>query len=172
MPATPESDPAAPDGMPDDPFVGDPFLAPRPDPVSEVTAGGDGVGDPSDPPSTPLSSPALIAALAAGDSAAVAFALRNEVVIVPLLPTDGAPQVRVFRAPDAELFTLLVFSTAENYAAMLPQDPDLRVLGYDRSLLTEFLELHLDSLETMWFDPAGPFPMQADPTAILKALKL
>ena len=40
---------------------------------------------------------ALAAALATGDSVEVALALRNGTVVVPMLPSEGDPQVRVFR---------------------------------------------------------------------------
>lgn len=116
--------------------------------------------------------PRLADALAAQDSAAVAFALRHGEVIMPLLVQPGPAQVRVFRGADSDAFTLLLFSSAENYIAMLPQEKDLRVLTYDRATLVEFLEAHIDSLETAWFDVAGPAPMQADPRELLKALTL
>lgn len=116
--------------------------------------------------------PQLADALASQDSAAVAFALRNGEVIVPLLVQPGPSQVRVFRGADSDAFTLLLFSSAENYLAMLPQEKDLRVLTYDRAQLVEFLETHVDSLETAWFDVAGPAPMQADPRELLAALVL
>jgi hypothetical protein len=122
-------------------------------------------------PSLPKA-PQLADALAAQDSAAVAFALRNDQVIVPLLVQPGPAQVRVFRGADSDAFTLLLFSSAENYVAMLPLEDDLRVLTYDRAKLVEFLEAHVDSLETAWFDVAGPAPMQADPRELLAALSL
>lgn len=114
----------------------------------------------------------LADALAAQDSAAVAFALRNDIVIVPLLPVDGPAQVRVFRAPGAEKSTLLLFSSASNYVRMVPKEDDHRILPYDRAQLQEFLEVHFDSIDTVWFDVAGPQPMQADPKELLAALTL
>ncbi|HEV7957543.1 MAG: uncharacterized protein JWL94_1749 [Microbacteriaceae bacterium] len=114
----------------------------------------------------------LAAALEAQDSAAVAFALRNDIVIVPLLPVDGPAQVRVFRAPGAETNTLLLFSSAGNYVRMVPKEDDHRILPYDRAQLQEFLEKHLDAIDTVWFDVAGPHPMQADPRELLSALAL
>lgn len=116
--------------------------------------------------------PQLADALASQDSAAVAFALRNGEVLVPLLVQPGPSQVRVFRGADSDAFTLLLFSSAENYLAMLPLETDLQVLSYDRAQLVEFLEAHVDSLETAWFDVAGPAPMQADPRELLAALVL
>jgi hypothetical protein len=114
----------------------------------------------------------LAAALEAQDAAAVAFALRNDTAVVPLLPAEGSTQVRVFRAPGSERYTLLLFSSAANYALMLPQEGELKALLYGRAQLVEFLELHLDSLESVWFDVAGPHPMQADPLELLSALTL
>ena len=114
----------------------------------------------------------LAEALAAADTAAVAFALRNDAVIVPLLPIDGPAQVRVFRASVEDPFTLLLFSSAENYSRMLPEETDLRVLRYGRAQLVEFMEKHLDSLGAVWFDVAGPHPMQADPVELLAALTM
>ncbi|MEY2849687.1 MAG: hypothetical protein RI885_2354 [Actinomycetota bacterium] len=124
-----------------------------------------------DPPRLPQA-PQLADALGLQDSAAVAFALRNGEVIVPLLVQPGPAQVRVFRGAESAGFTLLLFSSAENYRAMLPEEHDLQVLTYDRAKLVEFLETHVDSLETAWFDVAGPHPMQADPRELLAALTL
>lgn len=114
----------------------------------------------------------LAAALAAQDSAAVASALRNGTTIVPLLALDGPAQVRVFRASADSPHTLLLFSSTVNYVRMLPQETDLRVLSYGRAQLTEFLEAHLDEIGSVWFDVAGPFPMQAAPAELLTALTL
>jgi hypothetical protein len=114
----------------------------------------------------------LAAALEAQDSVAVAFALRNDRVIVPLLPVEGAPQVRVFRRDDADRYMLLLFSSAKNYAAMIPSEPEHRVLAYDSETLGEFLATNIGVLESVWFDVAGPHPMQADPADLLAALTL
>ena len=48
-----------------------------------------------------LRSKLLAAALESQDAVAVAFAIRNEHTIVPLLPVDGPPQIRVFRRTEA-----------------------------------------------------------------------
>ena len=114
----------------------------------------------------------LAEALKNQDAAAVAFALRNDKVIVPLLPVDGDPQVRVFRRDDADKYMLLLFSSAANYVAMLPNEVGHRVLAYDRASLREFLEANVGVLEAVWFDVAGPHPMQALPEDILAALQL
>jgi hypothetical protein len=114
----------------------------------------------------------LANALKAQDTAAVAFALRNDKVIVPLLPVEGPPQVRVFRRGDADKYMLLLFSSAEAYVRMIPKEPDHRVLAYDAATLREFLEQNLGVLEAVWFDVAGPHAMQATPADVLEALTL
>jgi hypothetical protein len=114
----------------------------------------------------------LEVALKAQDAAAVAFALRNDKVIVPLLPVEGPPQIRVFRRDDADKYMLLLFSSAETYVRMLPNETDHRVLAYDRATLTEFLATNIGVLEAVWFDVAGPHAMQAAPQDVLDALNL
>jgi len=111
-------------------------------------------------------------ALKAQDAAAVAFALRNDKVIVPLLPVEGPAQVRVFRRDDADKYMLLLFSSAATYVKMLPGETDHRVLAYDRALLREFIETNIGVLEAIWFDVAGPHAMQAAPADVLEALTL
>jgi hypothetical protein len=115
-------------------------------------------------------SDALATALEAQDTVAVAFALRNDRVVVPILPVDGPPQVRVFRRGDADKYMLLLFSSAETYVRMTPDEDDHRVLAYDRATLKEFLEQNLGVLEAVWFDVAGPHAMQAAPQDVLDAL--
>jgi hypothetical protein len=114
----------------------------------------------------------LAAALERQDAAAVAFALRNDHVIVPLLPVEGPPQVRVFRRGEADKYMLLLFSAPEHYAAMTPSEPEHRVLAYDGATLAEFIEQNIGVLEAVWFDVAGPHAMQADPNDVLEALRL
>ena len=112
----------------------------------------------------------LAEALEAQDVAAVAFAMRNDKVIVPLLDVKGPAQVRVFKRDDADKYMLLLFSSAANYAAMLPSETNHRVLAYDAHTLREFLETNVGVLESVWFDVAGPHPMQATPDDVLAAL--
>ena len=114
----------------------------------------------------------LADALEAADAAAVAFALRNDKVVVPLLAVPGPPQIRVFRRDDADTYMLLLFSSAEHYVRMLPNEKDHRVLAYEAAGLKEFLAENVGVLEAVWFDVAGPHPMQADPADILAALEL
>ncbi|MDP3207543.1 MAG: dehydrogenase [Rhodoglobus sp.] len=114
----------------------------------------------------------LESALAAQDVAAVAFALRNDRVAVPLLPSEGAPQVRVFRRGEADSYMLLLFSSLQSYQRMLPEEDDLAVAAYDRESLRDFLTQNIGVLESVWFDVAGPHAMQAAPQDVLDALDL
>lgn len=119
-----------------------------------------------------LGSEQLAAALEAQDAVAVAFALRNDHVVVPMLAVDGPPQVRVFRRGEADRYMLLLFSSPETYAQMVPDEGDHRVLAYDAAALREFLEENVGVLEAVWFDVAGPHTMQAAPQDVLDALQL
>jgi hypothetical protein len=121
---------------------------------------------------SPDKSEALERALEAQDAVAVAFALRNDHVMVPLLPVDGPPQVRVFRRGDADRYMLLLFSSPETYAAMAPEETDQRMLAYDGAALRDFLTQNVGVLEAVWFDVAGPHAMQATPQDVLDALEL
>jgi hypothetical protein len=114
----------------------------------------------------------LAAALEAQDAVAVAFALRNDRVGVPMLPVDGPPQVRVFRRGEADRYMLLLFSSADAYAAMVPEEPEHTIAAYDADALREFLTDNIGVLEAVWFDVAGPHAMQATPQDVLEALEL
>lgn len=138
-------------------------------------------------------SEALELALASQDVAAVAFALRHDVVVVPKLvagaegaqgadagaaaeAADGeafgaAEQVRVFGRENTDKRILLLFSSDDAYAAMVPNDTNRQVMLYDSSALRAFLEVHLDVLEQVFFDIAGPHTMAATPEDLLKALR-
>lgn len=140
-------------------------------------------------------SEALELALASQDVAAVAFALRHDVVVVPKLVAgaegaqgadagaaadagdgDGeafgaAEQVRVFGRENTDKRILLLFSSDDAYAAMVPNDTNRQVMLYDSSALRAFLEVHLDVLEQVFFDIAGPHTMAATPEDLLKALR-
>lgn len=116
--------------------------------------------------------PSLATALEAQDAVAVALALRNGTVVVPILRVDGPPQVRVFRRGDADRYMLLLFSSPATYVQMVPQETDLRTLDYDAATLRDFLESNVGVLESVWFDVAGPHAMQATPQDVLDALRL
>ena len=122
-------------------------------------------------PTPPTRSEPLAAALAAQDVVQVAYALRNGVVIVPQLVVNGAAeQVRVFGREGTDKRMLLLFSSAENYAQMLPDDPDPRVFAGDAQWLRDFLTVHEQTLEMVFFDIAGPNVMQAAPADLMRAL--
>lgn len=116
--------------------------------------------------------PELAAALEAEDAVAVAFALRRDGAVVPLLPVDGPPQVRVFRRGDADKYMLLLFSSFVNYELMVPEESELPVAVYDAANLLDFLQQNEGVLEAVWFDVAGPHAMQATPSDVIAALKL
>lgn len=119
----------------------------------------------------PTRSEALATALANQDVAAVAYALRNDVMIVPQLVVNGtAEQVRVFGREGSDKRMLLLFSSAENYVRMVPDEPDPQVMVGDAQWLREFLTVHSQVLEMVFFDIAGPHVMQAAPADLLKAL--
>ncbi len=117
----------------------------------------------------------LAAALEAQDSVAVALALRNDGVLVPMLPSPGGAQVRVFRRDDADKYMLLLFSSDETYAAMMAEQADAeeRVSTiYQAAELLDFLKQNEGVLEVVWFDVAGPNAMQASPVDVIEALEL
>jgi hypothetical protein len=133
--------------------------------------------------SAEFSSPMLAQALETGDPVAVALALRNDRVIVPLLSggedvdgeedgDGGEAQVRVFRRGEADKYMLVLFSSVDSYVAMLPDETDHRVVAYRSGELLGFLETNRGVLESVWFDVAGPHPMQASPDDIIAALTL
>ncbi|MBH0023142.1 SseB family protein [Salinibacterium sp. SWN248] len=128
--------------------------------------------------SAEFSSPLLAQALEAGDPVAVALALRNDRVMVPLLTDatdatdDAAAQVRVFRRGEADKYMLLLFSSVEAYVAMLPEETGHQVVAYRADDLRAFLETNRGVLESVWFDVAGPHTMQASPDDIVDALTL
>lgn len=119
----------------------------------------------------PTRSDVLATALANQDVAAVAYALRNDVMIVPQLVVNGvAEQVRVFGREGSDKRMLLLFSSAENYVRMVPDEPDPQVMVGDAQWLREFLTVHSQVLEMVFFDIAGPHVMQAAPADLLAAL--
>jgi len=122
--------------------------------------------------SAEFSSAVLAQALETRDPVAVALALRNDRVIVPLLSESGEPQVRVFRRGDADRYMLLLFSSVDTYVAMLPEESDHQVAAYTADELRDFLATNRGVIESVWFDVAGPHTMQASADDILDALNL
>ena len=130
-----------------------------------------GVTEADETPPVSTYSEALATALAKQDVVAVAYALRNDVMIVPQLVVNGqAEQVRVFGREGTEKRMLLLFSSAENYAAMVPDEVEPQVMVADGQWLREFLTVHERTLEMVFFDIAGPNVMQAAPADLMRAL--
>ncbi|RWZ50835.1 dehydrogenase [Labedella phragmitis] len=121
-----------------------------------------------------FSSPVLADALEKQDMAAVAFALRNHPVVVPLAtaidrdkPT-ATPDVWMYRQPETARLALLLFSDAKNKPEALPPFVGL----YDGEWLSAFLRTYGDDIETVFFDIAGPHAMQATPAEVQRVLGL
>jgi len=117
-------------------------------------------------------SEALAQALERQDMAAVALALRNGNTVVPLMkpgqrdnPLDVG-EVWTYRDPNTGDLALLLFSDAAHKPAALPPAVALQSPGWLRA----FLETHKDSITTVFFDIAGPHPMQASPADVIVAL--
>jgi hypothetical protein len=115
---------------------------------------------------------ALNDALQTQDLAAVAFALRHGPTVVPLAPagaTPGTPDtgdVWTYRDPATGEVTLLLFSDVAHMPASLPPGVALNSPGWLRA----FLGVHEDAIASVYFDVAGPHPMQATPTDLIAAL--
>jgi hypothetical protein len=118
---------------------------------------------------------ALADALASQDSVQIALALRRDGVLVPMLPSPGGAQVRVFRRDDSDRYMLLLFTSDDTYNAMLVEqhDADERVSQlYQAAELLDFIKQNEGVLEIVWFDVAGPNATQASPADIIAALEL
>jgi hypothetical protein len=116
---------------------------------------------------------ALTDALQTQDMAAVAFALRHGPTVVPLLrpgqrddPRDGG-EVWTYRDPETQQVALLLFSDAAHKPATLPPAVGLQSPGWLRA----FLSTHGDEITTVFFDIAGPHPLQATPADLVAALE-
>ncbi|HCU79198.1 MAG: dehydrogenase [Actinobacteria bacterium] len=116
----------------------------------------------------------LADALQTQDVAAVAFALRHGPTVVPLMkpgqrdnPLDVG-EVWTFRDPNTGQVALLLFSNAANKPATLP--PAVALMP--PASLKTFLQAHRDEITTVFFDLAGPHPMQASPADVLAALEV
>src|SRR5689334_3823577 len=112
---------------------------------------------------------ALSDALQTQDMAAVAFALRHGPTVVPLLrvgdrdnPVDRG-EVWTYRDPNTGQVALLLFSDAAHKPETLPPGVALESPEW----LRLFLTAHRDEITTVFFDIAGPHPMQASPADIL-----
>ena len=116
---------------------------------------------------------ALSDALQTQDMAAVAFALRHGPTVVPLMrpanrdsPLDTG-DVWTYRDPDTGQVALLLFSDAAHKPATLPPAVGLQ----PPSWLRAFLSAHEAEITTVFFDIAGPHPMQATPADVIAALE-
>ncbi|GAB3615495.1 hypothetical protein GCM10027416_00520 [Okibacterium endophyticum] len=125
-------------------------------------------------PQPEFRSAALAHALEKQDMAAVAFALRNDRMVVPLSapgardkPTDTG-EVWMYRQPESGRLALLLFSDAAHKPEALPPFVAL----HNGIWLHTFLRTHGADIETVFFDIAGPHPMQASPDEILRVLDL
>lgn len=120
-----------------------------------------------------LHNTALSDALQTQDVAAVAFALRHGPTVAPILGTDqgedvGEPgAVWTFRDPQTGSVSLLLFSDARHMPETLPSGSALRSPAWLRT----FLAAHEGVIDTVFFDVAGPHPMQAKPADLIAALE-
>lgn len=116
--------------------------------------------------------PQLADALQTQDMAALAFALRHGPTVVPLLrpgqrddPRDSG-EVWTYRDPNTGDVALLLFSDAAHKPAALPPAVGL----HSPAWLRAFLAAHAEEITTVFFDIAGPHPMQAAPADVIAAL--
>ncbi len=114
----------------------------------------------------------LADALQTQDIAAVAFALRHGPTVVPLMrpgarddPRDSG-EVWTYRDPDTGDVALLLFSDAVHKPEAMPKAVGLNSPAWLRA----FLGAHQDEITTVFFDIAGPHPLQASPADLIAAL--
>ncbi len=114
----------------------------------------------------------LADALQTQDMAAVAFALRHGPTVVPLVrvgqrddPLDVG-EVWTYRDPRTGDIALLLFSDAAHKPETLPPGVALQSPAWLRS----FLGAHEGQITTVFFDIAGPHPLQASPADLIAAL--
>ena len=114
----------------------------------------------------------LADALQTQDMAAVAFALRHGPTVAPLMrPGDrdnplDVGEVWTSRDPTSGDIALLLFSDAAHKPATLPPGVALQSPAWLRA----FLAAHEDEITTVFFDIAGPHPLQASPNDLIAAL--
>ncbi len=116
--------------------------------------------------------PQLGDALQTQDMAAVAFALRHGPTVVPLMkpgqrdnPLDVG-EVWTYRDATTGDVALLLFSDAAHKPESLPPAVALQ----SPAALRAFLGAHGTAITTVFFDIAGPNPMQATPDDVIAAL--
>jgi hypothetical protein len=114
----------------------------------------------------------LADALQTQDIAAVAFALRHGPTVVPLMkPGDrdnplDVGEVWTYRDANTGQVALLLFSDAAHKPETLPPAVALQ----SPAALRAFLGAHGDEITTVFFDIAGPHPMQSTPADVIAAL--
>ena len=114
----------------------------------------------------------LADALQTQDMAAVAFALRHGPTVVPLMRTGARDnpldvgEVWTYRDPNTGDVALLLFSDAANKPATLPPGVALQSPAWLRA----FLDTYAAEITTVFFDIAGPHPLQAAPADLIAAL--
>lgn len=113
-----------------------------------------------------LSNTRLADALQTRDIAAIAFALRHGPTVVPLIHESDDEHVWTYLDPETGEVALMLFSDAKHKPVSLPP-AGLRSPAWLRAYLTE----HRDDVDVVFFDIAGPHPMQAAPGEILRALE-
>jgi hypothetical protein len=114
----------------------------------------------------------LADALQTQDMAAVAFALRHGPTVVPLMrpgqrdnPLDVG-EVWTYRDPNTAEVALLLFSDARHKPETLPPGVALQSTEW----LRQFLGTYASEITTVFFDIAGPHPLQAAPADLIAAL--
>ncbi len=118
-------------------------------------------------PSVEFRNTQLADALQVQDMAALAFALRHGPTVVPLMTAgarDGG-EVWTYRNPESGEIALLLFSDAAHKPEALPPGVALQ----SPTWLRAFLGAHSE-ITTVFFDIAGPHPMQATPADVIAAL--
>jgi hypothetical protein len=112
-------------------------------------------------------------ALQTQDMAAVAFALRHGPTVVPLMRAGQRDDARdpgevwTYKDPRTGDVALLLFSDAAHKPETLPPGVALQSPGWLRA----FLGMHGDEITTVFFDIAGPHPLQASPADLIAALE-
>jgi hypothetical protein len=123
-------------------------------------------------PPVEFRSEALAQALERQDMAAIALALRHGNTVVPLTAPANrdsplkSGEVWTYRDPNTQEVALLLFSSADNKPDNLPPTVGLQSADWLRAFLTRYV----DEITTVFFDIAGPHPLQASPADLLAAI--
>ena len=123
-------------------------------------------------PLTALGAPPLAGSLAELNLSGVFAALSTGVAVLPvLLDEDGSALTRVFgaRTAGAKPYDLCLFSSAATLGAFLADDAERCFVIQPAPALIQHTVDHMDVLDALVFDPAGPTPLRI-PTRTLKRL--